>query len=43
MKIMNMFLTFAKILKINTMEDYHDLHLVVNVLLLASVFKTFRK
>ena len=25
------------------MKDYHDLYLVVNVLLLASVFKTFRK
>ena len=43
MKIMNIFLTFGKIKKKNTMKDYHDLYLVVNVLLLASVFKTFRK
>ena len=27
----------------NTMKDYHDLYLKVDVLLLACVFETFRK
>lgn len=29
--------------KMNTIKDYHDLYLKGNVLLLASVFKTFKK
>ena len=40
-KIMIMFLKFGKLFKW-TLKD-HDLHLKVNVLLLASVFETFRK
>ena len=36
---MNMFLTF----QMNNMKYYHDFYLTVNVLLLASVFETFRK
>ena len=29
--------------KMNTMKDYHDLYLKVDVLLLTCVFETFRK
>ena len=32
-----------KTFKMNIMKDYHDLYLKVYVLLLACVFKTFRK
>ena len=40
---MNMFLKLIKLSKFNTMKDYHDLHLKVNVFLFDSVFKDFRK
>ena len=32
-----------KAFKMNIMKDYHDLYLKVDVLLLTSVFETFRK
>ena len=42
-KIYEYVLNISKTVKINTMEDYHDFNLKVYVLLLACVFKTFRK
>ena len=36
-------LNVLKAFKINIMKDFHNLHLKVDVLLLACVFETFRK